>query len=152
MFDLAQGMQIAQLRAGATGRVARRGLSGKDTLQTQAEAEVDAAREAIRSGAAAGQPGGGNSVMVDPKVSLLDPKGGPKVSLLDPKGGVTPDSYTGASVEATLPPGDTVGTQLVPVPNQTILDRFNNLSTPAKVGVVGGGVVAVAGLIWLLKG
>lgn len=141
MFDLAQGMQIAQLRAGATGRVARRGLSGKDTLQTQAEAEVDAAREAIRSGAAAGQPGGGNSVMVDPKVSLLDPKGG-----------VTPDSYTGASVEATLPPGDTVGTQLVPVPNQTILDRFNNLSTPAKVGVVGGGVVAVAGLIWLLKG
>lgn len=141
MFDLAQGMQIAQLRAGATGRVARRGLSGKDTLKTQAEAEVDAAREAIRSGAAAGQPGGGNSVMVDPKVSLLDPKGG-----------VTPDSYTGASVEATLPPGDTVGTQLVPVPNQTILDRFNNLSTPAKVGVVGGGVVAVAGLIWLLKG
>lgn len=141
MFDLAQGMQIAQLRAGATGRVARRGLSGKDTLQTQAEAEVDAAREAIRSGAAAGQPGGGNSVMVDPKVSLLDPKGG-----------VKPDSYTGASVEATLPPGDTVGTQLVPVPNQTILDRFNNLSTPAKVGVVGGGVVAVAGLIWLLKG
>ena len=135
MFDLAQGMQIAQLRAGATGRVARRGLSGKD------KAEVDAAREAIRSGAAAGQPGGGNSVMVDPKVSLLDPKGG-----------VTPDSYTGASVEATLPPGDTVGTQLVPVPNQTILDRFNNLSTPAKVGVVGGGVVAVAGLIWLLKG
>ena len=139
MFDLAQGMQIAQLRAGATGRVARRGLSGKDTLKTQAEAEVDAAREAIRSGAAAGQPGGGNSVMVDPKVSLLDPKGG-----------VTPDSYMGT--QATLPPGDTVGTQLVPVPNQTILDRFNNLSTPAKVGVVGGGVVAVAGLIWLLKG
>ena len=106
MFDLAQGIQIAQLRAGATGRGARRGLSGKD------KAEVDAAREAIRSGAPAGQPGGGNSVMVDPKVSLLDPKGG-----------VTPDSYTGSSFEATLPPGDTVGTQLVPVPNQTIPEK-----------------------------
>lgn len=142
MFDLAQGMQVAQLRAGATGRVAPRGMRGLgdgDTLQTQAEAEVAAARDAVRSGAAAGRPGGGNSVMVDPKVNLLDPKGG-----------VTPDSYMGT--QAMLPPGDTVSTQLVPVPNQTVLDRFNNLSTPAKVGVVGGGVVAVAGLIWLLKG
>ena len=140
MFDLAQGMQIAQLRAGATGRVARRGLAG-DTLMSAAESAVAAANDAADATQNMNKPGGGNSVMVDPKVSLLDPKGG-----------VTPDSYTGASVEATLPPGDTVGTQLVPVPNQTILDRFNNLSTPAKVGVVGGGVVAVAGLIWLLKG
>lgn len=138
MFDLAQGMQIAQLRAGATGRVARRGLAG-DTLMSAAESAVAAANDAADATQNMNKPGGGNSVMVDPKVSLLDPKGG-----------VTPDSYMGT--QATLPPGDTVGTQLVPVPNQTILDRFNNLSTPAKVGVVGGGVVAVAGLIWLLKG
>lgn len=138
MFDLAQGMQIAQLRAGATGRVARRGLAG-DTLMSAADSAVAATNEAAHVTQNMGQPGGGNSIMVDPKVNLLDPKGG-----------VTPDSYMGT--QATLPPGDTVGTQLVPVPNQTILDRFNNLSTPAKVGVVGGGVVAVAGLIWLLKG
>lgn len=138
MFDLAQGMQIAQLRAGATGRVARRGLAG-DTLMSAAESAVAAANEAAHATQNMGKPGGGNSVMVDPKVKLLDPTGG-----------VTPDSYMGT--QATLPPGDTVSTQLVAVPNPTVLDRFNNLSTPAKVGVVGGGVVAVAGLIWLLKG
>lgn len=139
MYDLAYGMQIAQMRAGATGRPALRGLGNTDMLTDAAQATVNTAREVAREAQATGRPGGGNSIMVDPKVDLLDPKGG-----------VTPDSYMGT--QTTLPPGDTVGTQLAPVPDVTVLDRFNNLSTPAKVGVVGGGVVAVAGLIWLLKG
>lgn len=121
--DLAYGMQIAQIRRG----------QGLGNLKTPAEEEVDRANTMQNTSAIGATPGGSNSVLVDPKVNLLDPKGG-----------VTLDSYEGTT--AMVP------TQLAPVPPVTALDRFNNLSTPAKVGAIGGGVVVVAGLLWLLKG
>lgn len=134
-YDLAYGMQVANLRAGATGRVARRGLAG----DTPADASVKTATDEAAMAQSMTRPGGGNSIMVDPKVNLLDPKGG-----------VTPDTYMGVS-PTTPGPGE-VSTYLAPVEPQTVLERFNALSTPAKVGVGVGGVVAVAGLLWLLKG
>lgn len=138
--DLAYGMEVARMRAGATGRVARRGLAGPtDMLLNGADAAVQASHDAQHMAQSMGRPGGSNSIMVDPKVDLLDPKGG-----------VTPDTYMGIS--PTTPTPGMVSTQLAPVGQPSTLERFNALSTPAKVGIGVGGVVAVAGLLWLLKG
>lgn len=128
-MDLVTGMHIANLRAGATGRRAP-GLAGKEPV---AAAQVDTKPSSA---------GGGNNV-VDPKADSFADKGG---VLPDESPMYNPD---GTTMVATTP--DTVPTQLVPPP-RSAMDRFNALPTATKVGVVGGGVVAVAGLIWLLRG
>lgn len=144
MFDLGEGMRIAQLRAGASGRQAYPGL-GNITMTGDMLSDVaNEAAQATTQVKPRTTGDGGNTVIGGAGVD-------PKVALLDPKGGVTPaETWEAAAASGE----DTqVQTRLAPVPQgNSILDKFNALSTPAKVGVVGGGVVAVAGIAWLLKG
>lgn len=143
--DLASGMRIAAMRAAATGRRSRVGL-GDLTFPTDMVGDANASI----AQAAAGVPPkpvatGGNNTVVDPKLDFIKP------GMLEP--GVTPSASWEAAATGLAPnvPGGTVQTQLAPTA-PSLIDRFNDLSTPAKVGVVGGSVAAVATLFWLLKG
>lgn len=164
-YDIAAGMAVAQA-ARVSGRRGLRGGFGNNTVseQTQATdrltlstAQTRATPDVEAGVTTGGAVYGGSGYYEGSAADVFDGSGKAGmpgvVGTWAEGGGTSPDSAV--PTDPTVPASTTLSVPRPGTPPASgggIVAQFNALSTPAKAGVIGGAVLLVGGLFYVLKG